>query len=146
MRTITDAVMNRLKAEVPELKWIDLNKGQLNVKDRPSLRLPAALISLAVKPKRNITDTIQECDGTVKVRLVFDAIGRSSVDVPAADRDIALAPNDVIAKVYKTLQGFYTQNFDSLTRTFSDEEQTHHPLYVWRLEFKTEFEDVTADE
>jgi len=147
MKTIYNAVMARLKDQVPELKWIDLDTGQLDVKtDRPSIMFPCALIGIGIKPKRNLTDTIQECDAIVTVRLAFDQKAlRTNAEAPEEARVKSLAPYDVIADVYAALQGYGTDGFDSLCRTEQGKENSLNGLFQYRIVLKTSFEDDTAD-
>ena len=48
MKIIYGALLAQLKTEVPELKWIDLDEGQLdgNGGERPAIAFPAALIGI----------------------------------------------------------------------------------------------------
>lgn len=147
MKTIYTAVMARLKEQVPELKWIDLDTGQLEVRtERPALAYPAALIGITIQPKRNLTDKIQDCEATIIVRLAFDNLpGRTAANAPDAAREKSLSVYDTIADVYTTLQGFDTNNFDSLYRVRQMKENSVNGLFQYRIEFKTVFEDDTAD-
>jgi hypothetical protein len=146
MKTIYTAIIARLKAQVPALKWIDLDRGQLDARsDRPQVAFPAALIGIAIKATGNITDTIQECEATITVRLAFDnPAGRTSAQAPDDKRLLSLELYEVIADVYAALQGYGTTNFDSLTRTLQAKENSPNGYFQYRIEFKTVFEDNTA--
>lgn len=147
MKTIYTAVMARLKDQVPELKWIDLDTGQLDVKsDRPAVLFPCALIGIGVRPKRNITDTIQECDAIVTIRLAFDPkTNRSNGEATEEVRAKSLALYDTIADVYAALQGYGTDNFDSLCRTEQGKENSLNGYFQYKIVLKAGYEDNTAD-
>lgn len=148
MKAIYLPIIDRLKSKVPALEWIDLEKGQLKkVKagQKPPVKYPCALISIAIPKADSITDTIQDCKATITVRLAFDPylMDRTSVEASEDVRDQHLEPYDVIADVYAALQGF-SDVFDSLSRT-SQGEDSHDSLFVYKITFSCEFEDLTAD-
>ena len=145
MKTIYTAVMARLKEKVPALRWIDLDTGQLETSDRPPVAFPCALISISIPSAKDVTDTVQECSARIKVRLAFDQPAKTDSATPDTVLQQSLNPYDVIADVYAALQGFYTANFDSLSRTRQDRETGRNGLFVYSLEFSTTFTDETAD-
>jgi hypothetical protein len=141
MKTIYTAVMARLKEKVPALRWIDLDTGQLETSDRPPVAFPCALISISIPSAKDVTDTVQECSARIKVRLAFDQPTKTDSATPTAVLQQSLNPYDVISEVYAALQGFYTANFDSLSRTRQDRETGRNGIFIYSLEFVTSFED-----
>lgn len=148
MKTVYNAVMNRLQLEVQTLNWIELDTGQLKAIES-GLELPiiypCALIGIKIPESLDITDKIQNCKAIVSVDLIFDPIpfGKTAANADEHDREKALQPYEVIAEVYKALQGFETINFNSLSR-ISQGEEFHEKLFVYKIEFNCEFEDITA--
>lgn len=148
MKTVYNAVMNRLQLEVQTLNWIELDTGQLKAIES-GLELPiiypCALIGIKIPESLDITDKIQNCKAIVSVNLIFDPIpfGKTATNANEHDREKALQPYKVIAEVYKALQGFETINFNSLSR-ISQGEEFHEKLFVYKIEFNCEFEDITA--
>ena len=67
MKTIYTAVMARLKEQVPAIRWIDFDKGQLDSSDRPAVAFPCALISIGINNTKDITSTSQDCTATLKI-------------------------------------------------------------------------------
>lgn len=151
MKTVYSAVMERLKSKVKSLKWIDLDTGQLERSsvfkselDRAPLAFPCALIGINIPRSVDITDTDQNCDGRVVVRLAFSQEMRTNSVAPASVAPLALKPYDVIADTYSALQGWGTENFDPLSRVSQGKENSRNGLFIYRIEFTTEFEDQTA--
>lgn len=144
MKTIYLAIMAQLQTAVPAIKWIDLDTGQLDSQARPAVAFPCALIGISIVPKRNLTDTIQDCAANITVRLAWETTGPTSNITPDAELAKSMAIYDTIADVYKALQGFGNMNFDSLTRRKQDREKSRHGLFQYRFDFSTEFEDDTA--
>lgn len=150
MKTIYQPILAQLKEKCPALKWIDMDKGQLKLtgKDnKPPLIYPCALIGITLPKCKSITDTIQDCNANITVKLAFDPVtyARTSADVIDEIREQHLEPYDIIADVYAALQGFSTDNFDCLNRTTQGEE-SHSGLFVYKIVFTSTFEDVTAEE
>lgn len=146
MKVIYTAVLARLREKVPALQWIDWDTAQLDVQtDRPAVKFPCALISISIPRSKDITDTIQDCEAQVTVRLAFDRTDRTSSEAPPEVRDKGMQPYDVIEEVYAALQGFETSNFHALSRTSQAKENTRNGMFIYRITFKTDFEDYTAE-
>lgn len=150
MKTVYTAVMERLAARVPALKWIDLDTGQLEngsgETDRPAVAFPCALISISIPLAGDLTDYIQDCDARIMVRLAFDQQMRTNAAAPAQVIDTALTPYDIISDVYAALQGYGTVNFSPLSRTGQSPDKSRAGLFVYQISFRTTFEDLTASQ
>ena len=148
MKTIYTAVMERLKEKVKELKWIDLDEGQLEYYDeRPSVGFPCVLVDIAPGKCEDIYSGVQLCEASVIVRIAQNIPVRRTNSVASGSvRGTALERYDLIDKVYKVLQGFGTEEFNPLSRTKQYKETRGDGLFVYRIEFGTEFKDLTAEE
>ncbi len=147
MKTIYTAIIARLKEQVPALKWTDMNIGQLETIERPSVMFPCALVTIKI-PKasdESHTGKTQNCVGQINITLGFDVPERTSGNAPEANRLQGLAAYDVIADVYAALQGFYTEKFNSLSRTNQGEGTIKNGVFRYPISFSVEFEDATAE-
>lgn len=152
MKTIFKALLGQGKPMLDNdtLRWFDWEKGQLKKKDETGhypVAYPCALVRISIPSTTDITDTIQDCKGTITITLAFDPLsyGRTAANAPEEWRNQGLEPYDVIAEVYKVYQGFTGDNlFDPLRRR-SQGELTHPDLFVYQIVFETSFEDNTAD-
>ncbi len=145
MKTIYNALLEQIEKEVPEIKWIDLDCGQLDTSERPPVAFPACLLNIGIPDIQTIADTIQYCKADITVRLVFDNKGRTANNTNEQEREKSLKIYDTIANVYRALQGFSTENFDTLSRTSQGKEKSRHGYFQYRIDFSCEFEDLTAD-
>jgi hypothetical protein len=148
MKTIYTAIMAKLKSDIPALKWIDLDYGQLSTAtgQRPSLAFPCALISIRVNECKDITDTIQDCKGSITIRLAFDQMIKNTNSKSESGKlEEALNPYDTIADVYSALQGFDTDSFNALSRRSQGDEKRADGLFVYNITFSVDFEDDTAE-
>ncbi len=139
MKTIYTAILAQLQQEVPELKWIDLELGQLDTPERPPVAFPCALIEIGLQAKRNLTDTTQEGQANIGVRLTFDTPMQTAAHSKA--REKSLQVYELINKVYKALQGFETEHFSALTRIRQQKEKSRHGLFQYRIDFFCLFEE-----
>lgn len=149
MKTVYTAVMERLKT-INALRWIDLDTGQLEAgggeTDRPAVAFPCALITIAIPRSTDITDLSQDCDARIIVRLAFDQQMRTNSAAPANVIESAMNPYDTIADVYGILQGWGDNAFDPLSRISQGKENSRAGMFVYRIEFRTTFEDQTANQ
>lgn len=154
MKVIYNDLIEQLKPLLDNetLRWIDWDKGQLKRKSKEGrypVTFPCLLIRIGVPKASNIDDSTQECKALITATLAFDpySMNQTSANASEEDRNRSLEPYDVIATVYKTLQGFSgkdNKRFAPLERT-SQSEVNHAELFAYQIVFGTEFEDVTAE-
>lgn len=143
MKNIYEAIVNQLRTAVPELKWIDLEKGQMNY-PRPPVVFPAALIGISLPKTEDLNHTKQVCDAYVTVKICFDFTGNTSISTPEVNRLESLAYFDLAEKVYAKLQGWSTGEFNPLSRFNLAEELRPDGYKVIKISFRTSFHDFTA--
>lgn len=145
MKTIYTAVMAQIKERVPGIRWIDWDKGQLKSKGKPAVAFPCALIGIHIANASDVTPTVQNCNAIVRIRLAFDQPMKTDSATPSNILNKSLEPYDIIAYVYQALQGFGTINFDPMSRIKQMEETNQHGYFTYIIDFRTEFEDNTAE-
>lgn len=149
MKTVYMSIMNRLASEIPALSWIELNISQLKLIEKGELlpiTYPCALIGISMPECIDITERTQDCRLAVEITLLFDPIevGQTAANASEEDRNNALRPYDIISDVYKTLQGFGTDQFNALSR-ISEGREYSEILYVYKINFLSDFVDTTAE-
>jgi hypothetical protein len=73
-------------------------------------------------------------------------VSRTNSEAAGNVRESALARYELIDKVYIALQGFETPDFNPRSRRRQSEEKRTDGLFVYRIDFETEFQDLTAEE
>jgi len=144
MKTLFKAITAQLDT-IPELKWVDEDKGQMNF-ERPPILFPAALVTIALPRTRNLTDKKQDTNALISVKLCFDYSGETSMVTPTVARDKSLGYYDIVEKVYKALQGFSTENFNPLVRNNVQPLPRPDGYKTTVIPFTTEFLDFSAAE
>lgn len=137
------AVANRLKTEVPELKWIEWDYGQLN-DEQPAISYPAALVDVSYDDCRNIEEgeaaTTQRVNATVAIKLVFKPQGSSFINATAEAMQQALAPLDTVEAVHAALQGWRAPGqFAGLARRRGAATPRRDKLKVYTVTYATTF-------
>jgi len=149
MKEIYLAVMARLLAEVPALKWIDLDEGQLdaNQSERPSVGFPAALVGIDLTQCETLYGSRQRATATVSVRVAQNpTVSRTSAGANAQARTASLERFDLIEAVAMALQDYGTAAFNPLSRVRQVKERRQDGILIYRIEFETAFRTGEAVE
>jgi hypothetical protein len=140
MKTIYTAVIERLKNNVPALKWIDLDAGQLEYYEtRPAVAFPCAIINVDLPNCADLNDygDIQQCTALVTVRIVQNR-------PDPVTREPTLPHFDLIEQVYKALQCFEVES-SPLSRVRQGKENRPDAYFVYRIDFQTSVFDKSAE-
>ncbi len=140
-KLIYNEIKALLKAEVPELNWIDLDCGQLDTQQRPAVALPCLLVATNI----NNTETLfqdgssyaQNCNTSVTITLGFEPLGVTNTAAPEDVVSKSLQPYDIIDKVQKKLQGLETMNIEPLIRTSQGKKNSRNGLFQYQIKFAT---------
>ena len=144
METLFNKIVERITTIVPEIKWTDLDKGQINnFEIKPPILYPAVLIGLQLPRTLDMDNAgkVQECNALVNIRLVVDYSGNTSAVTPEAEREKSMAYFRLADKVYKALQGWGDPAFNELSRQSLREEQRPDGLKVINMPFTTAYID-----
>jgi hypothetical protein len=144
MRFIYLAVSEQLRNEVPELRWIDLDEGQLDYSGgaRPAITFPAVLVGIALTRCSTLYGKVQHCDAAVTVRIAQNPpVSRTAAGAPEAVRLTALERYGLVERIHATLQDFGTEQFGGLSRIRQAKEMRGDGLFVYKIEYQTDFRD-----
>jgi hypothetical protein len=141
MEEIYTAIMARLKEQVTELKWIDLDEGQLEYyADRPSVAFPCVLIDIALTRCEDLYPGAQLCHATIGIRIARHIpTSRTNSVATETVRGTALERYRLAEKVYEALQSWESGLFNPLSRTAQKKETRKDSLFVTRIDFSTQF-------
>lgn len=119
MKEIVKAIQDRIKSEVPEIKYIDMDYGQLN-EENPPVKYPAVIIDIDGME----CEQLQECGDaklqrvTASIRITLAWLHTSPSNQASPSRNTALKYWDVLGKIHQALQGFTDgEHFGALFRT-----------------------------
>ena len=98
------AVCDRLKTEVPGLRWIDAEEGQLNTGERPAVAFPCCLIDISYPSCETHMGGRQKIKAQIQLRVAFQAGGSTNAAAPKLVREHALSCMDTLDKIHEALQ------------------------------------------
>ncbi len=122
--------------EIPELKWVDFNTGQLH-EERPSVNYPCALVEIDLPRCEDIDKDIQRVYADFSVKLAFKTIGETNTKAPTPQRSLALQYFDVVSKVEQKLHGYRSEYFYPFSRKSVRNETAKRGLKVVTVHFAT---------
>jgi hypothetical protein len=140
MKEIYKDLLTKLSA-ISELKWVDLNKGQMNF-ERPPVTFPAVLIGLALPQCSDLNHLKQNVILQIRLKVCFDFSGNTNKLTPTANQDTALAYFDTVDAIHTALQGKRLTNTNFLSRTNVTEEIRPDGYKVVNTTYQTDYNEV----
>lgn len=108
MKQVIQNIQDRLVQEVPALKYVDQDWGQMDFFPNPPVKFPCALIDIQSAQYTNNGDFIQQGTAMVVIRLFDIKLSNSSQAAPNNQKENAKKIWQLIEDVNKALHG---QNF-----------------------------------
>jgi len=135
-----------IKAQIPEIKWIDQDLGQLETFEyRPEVAFPCVLIDFAAASYSDLSELAQFGDVTVILRIAVSPFSQSHQSAPMNVREKALEYYALEQKVYEAVQGWQNEFTQPFRRVGADTEQRNQDgLRIRILTFNTAYEDYSA--
>lgn len=137
------AITDELRS-IPELKWIDMNIGQMDGEDRPPVAFPCALVSIDLPECKDIGQNKQQCRTTLNVRVAFNYRGATNSAAPEIVRGKALEYYGIVRKVYQALHGFKSGDSSPFRRKSQMEYARPDQIRFVDLMFECQFIDASA--
>ena len=131
-----------LLSTIPEIKYIDLNYGQLQ-EEKPSVIFPAVLISMDVSTSDNVQDKCQIVTGNFDLTICNKMMSETNNLAPELVREKALEYLEIGEKIYKKLQGFQNEEFECFSRKSAKDQQTRKGLKTTVQRWETSWQEVT---
>ena len=147
MKEIYTLIAERLQNEVEDIKWIDLDNGQIDFFEyRSNVDFPAVLINIKFPICENVgTDGTQECDVDIELRCVFNLFDETNIHAPEEVRERALEIFDIMNKIHSCLQNWRNDGTCGvLRRTSLTKENRTDGSKVYDLTYRTTYFDNRA--
>jgi hypothetical protein len=137
------AIMARIIALVPDIKYVDHNLGQLEgYSSRPEVALPCALVDFDQWNFTNLGENSQAAEGDVVVRIAFAQYGHTNNLSPEQWRLMALKYYEIEYAVNIALHGWSPkEDVGYLTRTATTSENLPQAVRVRTIRYRLAFED-----
>lgn len=136
-------IINRIKAEAADVRFIEMDLGQMDYDLRPALAYPACLIDFPMTTYSNLGGNQQLGEVTITLKLCFAIFSTSSGNAPEQVKDKALQCYQTEQQVVEALQGWhpdYCTHFNRASVTTLD-RYNEIGMRVRMLTFTTSYED-----
>jgi hypothetical protein len=101
------ALQDKIKNDVPEIRWIDQDFGQLEDYDiRPPVSFPCVLIDFNSTSYEEMNQRRQQANITFTLRLGFPAFSYAASTAPQSVRELALQYYELEQRLFEAVQGF----------------------------------------
>ena len=146
-KEILKAVMDRIRQEVPALRWVDADEGQLDFSDsRPPVAFPCCLVELSYPDADNIAAahaSVQRVEAAVSLKIGFNDCASFNVNKPVQVQGTAFARLDMLENIHRILQGFRPVEgcVKSLRRKSCRPQKRPDGLKVYEAVYVAEFID-----
>lgn len=136
------ALCDQLKNNVPDLQWVDVDQGQLNVSERPPVAFPCCLVEMSYPQCVNYTAGAQRVQVRFQLRVAFNALGATNAAAPREVREKALEQYDTLQQIHKALQWWnYGRKINPTTRVSVAPESRSDGLKVYKAIYESAFVD-----
>jgi len=141
------SIVERIKTEVPEIKYIDQDLGQMENYDmRPAVAFPCALVDIDEFDFTDIgCNRTQNADGFVIIRLANPQWSSSSGNTTTAVREMGLSYYEVEHKLIQKLHGYAPEGFNRLMRRKVRTEKRDDLYRVRIIAFSLNYTDKTTE-
>lgn len=141
-------LQEHIKAEVPEIVYIEQDLGQLGADDpRKMMAFPGILIDFPTTPFSNLQGKNQLALPTVSITVVSDTYSQTYSLAPQDVRELGLQYLEIEQKVFMAVASWESDYCEGLVRTNANGHNRNDVgLRVRELIFTTEFEDRSCDD
>lgn len=139
------AIMARIKDQVPAIAYIDMDYGQLEMKERPAVVFPAVLVDFQNWNFEDLSNLVQQASGNIVLKLTTNPYSSSSDITPETYREDAINILDLEFDLYKALEGWNPGgNTGPLGRINYNSDNRRPGLKVRVMTFTQGFQDYSA--
>ena len=140
MRHVLEEIMGRLQEEVPELRYVAEDWGQLDFyEDKPPVKFPCALVSVSGIKFEPVTAGVRYATMTVLVRVADAPAVSGTMAAPREYRERAFSILDLMDRIGNALYAFGGEDFNELEQ----KEITHYgredAIREYAMTFETEY-------
>lgn len=110
MEELYNTIMTKIQADIPEIKWIDFDFGQLELSEQPPVLFPCALITISY-PNSEPAGKNDRITAEVSIKLGFDVRTPGHGLAPAKMRLQSAQYLRIFGKVLKKFRRFKPEGF-----------------------------------
>ena len=139
------ALQAYIQANVPSIKYIDQDLGQLKTASRPPVAWPCVLIDFEDFSFENMGNNVQTASGVVALRLGFSPYSNSSQATPTTYLQQAISYYDLEWALHKAIQGWAPgTDYGHMVRISATTQKRSDSYRVRELRYSLAFEDYST--
>lgn len=142
MKNLYNTILSRIAGQVPEIKMVDFDMGQLELLAndvRPGLIFPCCLVDLEYPDCEDAFDGQQLITARITFKLAFEVQHPSDSLTQEARRNSALSIFDAVNKLHVAFQGFSTDEFSAFSRLSLAPDRRFTGIKVFDAVYSTTF-------
>lgn len=146
MKKLLTDILNRLKAIVASIKYIDEDWGQFDYySPNMPVQFPAVLIDASRATYTNEGKLIQLGDVQIRLRIADLRLTNTSGNAPQTQKDAAFAIFDTLAAIHKALHGWAgSMHYTKLIRVSSQRILRDDGVRIYEIIYTTRLTDAGA--
>jgi len=146
MKKIIQNIQDRLMREVPALKYVDQDWGQMDFYSQPPVKFPCALIDIQSAQYTNNGNFVQQGVATVVICLFDLKLSNSSQAAPENQKENAKKIWQLIEDVNKALHGqnFLQEGYGLPIRVQMRRAKRRDGCYQTELHYTVQFTDTAC--
>lgn len=137
------ALCDLLERNVPEIRWIDLDQGQINAANsRPAVAWPCVLIDMTYPQTEAVDAWHEKVRVQFNLRISFEGIGATNSAAPEEVRERALEMLDILERIHQTVQWWSCDGLiNPMRRQRVTTERRQDGLKVYNMTYESAFMD-----
>ncbi len=142
MKNLYNTILSRIASQVPEIKMVDFDMGQLELLAndlRPGLIFPCCLVDLEYTNCEDTYDGQQLVSARITLKLAFEVQHPSDSLTQEARRNSALSIFDTVNKLHVAFQWFSTDEFSAFSRLSLAPDRRFTGIKVFDAVYSTTF-------
>ncbi|MDE5525252.1 MULTISPECIES: hypothetical protein [Elizabethkingia] len=128
-----------LLGTIPEIKYIDLDSGQLQ-EEKPPLAYPAVLVRIN-ESREDVDNVFQIVTGNIQLLVIDKTFSETNNITPEAVRKKGLGYMALNTKIHSVLQGYQDSEFRSFTNTSKTDQQLRKGLKTIAQQWTTSWQE-----
>ncbi|GIM55734.1 hypothetical protein CAPN006_01280 [Capnocytophaga canimorsus] len=132
-----------LLKEIPEIKWADLDMGQMQ-EEMPPVAFPCVLINIDLSKIETIDFDLQHVQANFSITLHAKMLNETNANAPEKVRLQGLAYLDLVDKITAKLQGYSDACFYEFERVSVQSQNIRQGIQSTVLRFETSFRERIA--
>lgn len=132
-----------LEAEIPELRWVDIEAGQLDaLDDNYPVSYPAVWVDVQNIDWRNTGYGVDHGTVTINFRVALDIYNDTHTGAP--DREKALAQFGILARLHSVVGLHGGKHYNRFARVHTAAEKRSDGLKVFNISYRCDICDTAA--